>query len=141
MSAADDQLDGQPDADVLASAPKVFDLAREGDITALLAYLDAGFPVGLANEGEDSLLMLAAYHGHADVVAALIERGADPNQGNDRGQTPLAGVVFKNHEAVARLLVDAGADPTAGFPSAIEAARMFGRDQLLALFDAVGEAP
>jgi ankyrin repeat protein len=82
--------------------------------------------------------MLAAYHGHAEAVAALLQRGADPNRANDRGQTPLAGAVFKGEDAVVHALVDGGADPTAGAPSAVDTARMFGKDDLLKLFGAEG---
>jgi ankyrin repeat protein len=71
--------------------------------------------------------MLAAYHGHPDTVRALTDRGADVNRVNDRGQTPLAGAVFKGEDEVVELLVAAGADPAAGQPSAIDAARVFGR--------------
>jgi len=45
-------------------------------------------------------LMLAAYHGHADLVKLLLSHGADPNSLNDRGQSPLAGAVFKGEQAV-----------------------------------------
>lgn len=45
-------------------------------------------------------LMLAAYHGHADLVKLLIDHGADPNRLNDRGQSPLAGAVFKKEDTV-----------------------------------------
>ena len=44
--------------------------------------------------------MLAAYHGHADLVKLLIRHGADPNRLNDKGQSPLAGAVFKKEDAV-----------------------------------------
>lgn len=44
--------------------------------------------------------MLAAYHGHADLVKLLIQHGADPNRVNDRGQSPLAGAVFKQEDKV-----------------------------------------
>ena len=44
--------------------------------------------------------MLAAYHGHADLVKLLLRHGADPNRLNDRGQSPLAGAVFKMEDAV-----------------------------------------
>ena len=33
------------------------------------------------------------------------------------------------------VLLDGGADPTAGIPSAVETARMFGLDDLVALFE------
>src|SRR5699024_9900387 len=45
-------------------------------------------PQNLTNDSGDTLLMLAAYHGHADTVRALLTRGADPNRLNDRGQSP-----------------------------------------------------
>jgi ankyrin repeat protein len=44
--------------------------------------------------------MLAAYHGHADLVQLLIQHGADPNRLNDRGQSPLAGALFKKETNV-----------------------------------------
>lgn len=44
--------------------------------------------------------MLAAYHGHADLVKLLIQHKADPNSLNDRGQSPLAGAVFKGESEV-----------------------------------------
>jgi ankyrin repeat protein len=80
-------------------------------------------------------VMLAAYHGHAEAVRVLLERGADPNRTNDRGQTPIAGAVFKGETEVVRALLAGGADPHAGSPSAVATARMFGQDEVLALFD------
>jgi len=44
--------------------------------------------------------MLAAYHGHVELVKLLIQHGADPNSLNDRGQSPLAGAVFKGEAEV-----------------------------------------
>lgn len=105
-------------------------MAREGDRDRLVAYLDAGVPVNLANDKGDTLVMLAAYHGHVDVVIALVERGADVNRLNNRNQSPLAGAIFKGEDEVVRALVDAGADPAAGHPTAIEAADLFGRTDL-----------
>jgi ankyrin repeat protein len=97
--------------------------------------VDAGVPANLCNDKGDTLVMLAAYHGHPQAVSALLERGADPDRPNDRGQTPLAGAVFKGERAVIDALLDGGADPTAGIPSAVETARMFGLDDLVALFE------
>ncbi|WP_369143086.1 ankyrin repeat domain-containing protein [Streptomyces sp. R44] len=125
-----------PDPEVIELASKVFDLARTGDTDALAGYLDAGVPANLTNDRGDTLVMLAAYHGHAAAVTALLERGAEADRANDRGQTPLAGAVFKGEDAVVRALLAGGADPEAGTPSALDTARMFGKTELLELFGA-----
>ncbi|MDR3081999.1 MAG: ankyrin repeat domain-containing protein [Streptomyces sp.] len=124
------------DPEVVELATKIFDLARRGETRTLVAYVDAGVPANLTNDRGDSLVMLAAYHGHADAVRALLERGAEVDRVNDRGQTPLAGAVFKGETAVIRALLDGGADPAAGTPSAVDTARMFGKKELLELFGA-----
>jgi uncharacterized protein len=128
----------EPEHDVAELAGRLFDMARTGNTAALSAYLEAGVPVNLTNGAGDTLLMLAAYHGHPETVRMLTERGADVNRSNDRGQTPLAGAVFKGEDDVVELLVAAGADPAAGHPTAIDAAQMFGRAGYLALFGATG---
>jgi ankyrin repeat protein len=117
--------DGEPDPRVLDLAERVFELAREGVTEELVAYVDAGVPVNLTTATGDTLLMLAAYHGHAGTVRELLARGADPARLNDRGQSPLAGAVFKQSEETVRALLEGGADPTHGSPSALESARFF----------------
>jgi ankyrin repeat protein len=125
-----------PDPEVVELATKIFDLARQGRTEELVAYVDAGVPVNLTNDRGDSLVMLAAYHGHADAVRALLARGAEADRINDRGQTPLAGAVFKGETDVVKALLEAGADPAAGTPSAVDTARMFARTEVLELFGA-----
>jgi hypothetical protein len=129
------QQEPEPGPEVLELAAKVFNLARDGGTDTLAAYIDAGVPVNLCNDKGDTLVMLAAYHGHAQTVAALLERGADPDRPNDRGQTPLAGAVFKGEPDVIDALLGGGADPAAGTPSAVDTARMFGQDALVARFE------
>jgi len=109
------------------TADQLFDFARLGETAALLDAVDAGADPDLADQQGSTLLMLAAYHGHAELVAALAERGADVNRLSGRGQSPLAGAVFKQHDAVISALLAAGADPEAGNPSARATAEMFGR--------------
>lgn len=123
------------DPDLVELATKLFELARTGEAATLAAYIDAGVPVNLSNDNGDTLLMLAAYHGHQAAVTALLERGADPDRANDRGQTPAAGAVFKGEDEILKALLAAGADPDAGTPSARESATVFGRTELLELFD------
>ncbi|AOY70258.1 ankyrin repeat domain-containing protein [Arthrobacter sp. TES] len=123
----------EADDEAVALAHTLFDAAREGNSALLRGYLDAGAPATLTNAAGDSLLMLAAYHGHEETVQLLVHHGADVNSANDRGQTPLAGAVFKGYTGVARALLDAGADPDSGTPSARDAAKMFARTEILEL--------
>jgi len=90
------------DPALIELATRLFDMARAGDTATLAAYLDAGVPVNLSNDKGDTLVMLAAYHGHAGTVSAPPSRGADPDRPNDRGQTPLAGAAFKGEDAEVR---------------------------------------
>ncbi|XRQ09590.1 ankyrin repeat domain-containing protein [Actinomadura welshii] len=107
------------------------DLAREGDTGQLAEFLDHGLPVDATDPDTNTLLMLAAYHGHAGTVRALLARGADPDLRNARNQSPIAGALFKGADDVVAVLRDAGADLDAGTPSAREIAAMFGREHLL----------
>lgn len=111
-------------------AHRLFDMAREGSLD-LLNYIDQGVNINLVNQDGQSFLMLAAYHGHAHLVTSLARAGADVNLLNDRGQSPLAGAIFKKEDSVVDALLEAGASATVGQPTAIESARMFGREDLL----------
>lgn len=106
------------------------DCARAGLTVELNDMLAAGLPANLCSPKGDTLLMLAAYNGHAETVATLIARGANPDARNERGQTPLGGAAFKGHDDVVKLLLDHGADAKAdqGFGiTAVGYAMMFGR--------------
>lgn len=118
------------DEQVLELARAMLDDAREGRAQRLLPLLDQGAPVGMRDAHGNTLLMLAAYHGHAELVAELAARGADVDQLNDRQQSPLAGAVFKGFDDVARALLEAGADPDAGTPSGRDSAVFFGREEM-----------
>ncbi|MFC4785006.1 ankyrin repeat domain-containing protein [Nocardioides sp. MAHUQ-72] len=109
-------------------AHQLLDLARLGHGQRLVAYVEAGVPVDLTDASGNTLLMLAAYHGHAGTVDALATLGADVNRLNDRGQSPLAGAVFKGEDEVVRTLLAHGADPDAGSPTARATAQVFGRE-------------
>jgi uncharacterized protein len=120
--------------EALDLAGKLFDWARQGSTSQLREYVGAGIPPNLTNDKGDTLLMLAAYHGHADTVSMLLEKGADANALNDKGQSPIAGAVFKGYADVVKVLVDEGkADVQAGQPSAVDCARMFKREDLLSV--------
>ncbi|MGK5676726.1 ankyrin repeat domain-containing protein [Micromonospora sp. URMC 106] len=121
------------DAETLAFAHRMFDLARDGATDELAGCVDAGLPVDLTNDKGDTLLILAAYHAHPETVAALLARGADHSRTNDRGQTALAAAAFRSSGDAVRALLAAGADPHHGSPSAVETAHFFDLPEMLAL--------
>jgi ankyrin repeat protein len=134
-------------AEAIDLATQLFDYARQGNTDSLSRYISAGIPPNLTNTSGSTLLMLAAYHGHAVTVRMLLSHGADPNALNDRGQSPLAGAVFKGYGEVVKVLVIEGhADVYAGQPNAVDTAAMFRRVDFLAMMGVVnngvaGEAP
>lgn len=127
----DDSVDTHPDSRLVTIAHACFDLARAGDTERLQAYVEHGVPANLTDATGNTLLMLAAQHGHADTVAALVALGADPDRTNDRGQSPLAGAIFTKDDAVVAALLRAEADPDVGTPSGRAIAEMLDRAELL----------
>jgi ankyrin repeat protein len=75
--------------DFIAFAQEVFQLARKGDAETLANLLHKGLPPDMSNHKGDTLLMLAAYHGHLRATEVLLEAGAEPDRYNDMAQTPL----------------------------------------------------
>jgi ankyrin repeat protein len=120
-------------ADELAFLQSAFELARIGETEQLTGYVDAGLPVNLTNSAGDTLLILAAYHRHAALVTALLERGADHARVNDRGQTALAAATFRQDAGIVTALLQAGADPDHGPKSAVAIATFFELPEMLAL--------
>jgi uncharacterized protein len=107
------------------------DWARTGRTEELAGFVEHGLPVDVTDEDGNTLLMLAAYHGHVATVRMLLDRGADPDRLNGRGQAPVAGALFKGEDEVVRSLVAAGAGLDHGHPTARQAAAMFGQEDLL----------
>lgn len=119
-------------AEELALLRSTFEHARNGELDELVRLLDAGVPADLTNSAGDTLLILAAYHLHGDVVRALLERGADHTRVNDRGQTALAAAVFRQDSGIVADLLQAGADPDLGPQSAAAVATFFDLPEMLA---------
>lgn len=74
-----DRTDGRPvlDDEVVDFAQRVFGDVRTGHVDVMRSLLAQGLPPNLRNHKRDSLLMLASYHGHAEVTRLLLEHGAD----------------------------------------------------------------
>lgn len=88
------------------------DACRRGEV-ADVAKMCELFPE-LINERDNkgfTPLIIAAYNDQAEVVAILLQAGADSAMGDRNGNTALMGAVFKGYDAIAHGLLDAGADP------------------------------
>lgn len=132
------------DEDTIAFAGKLFHWARSGGTAELTELLEMGLPPNLRNDKGDSLLMLASYHGHAELARALMRHGADPELANDRGQTPLAAAAFKGDGAVLRVLLEEGAAVDGCGPdgrTALMTAAMFDRVEMVEFLLASGADP
>ncbi|HAT2869137.1 TPA: ankyrin repeat domain-containing protein [Serratia marcescens] len=108
--------------------------ARKGDIAVINTLIDGGFNLDTADEKGYTAIILAAYHGHDDVVQALLAAGADPCLRDKRGNSALMGAVFKGELTVARRLIRADCNVNqrnqAGQTAAMYAA-LFQRKELL----------
>ena len=67
-------------------------------------HLDAQVPTD-----DSSALLVAVTSGYTEVVARLLERGADPNISTRRGVTPLAQAAARRQDTLVELLLRAGA--------------------------------
>ena len=114
------------------------DLARNGDAVGLAAMIKDGLAVDAQDAKGNTLLMLASYHGRAEVVKLLLKAGATVDLRNDKGQTPLGGVAFKGYVEIATLLLDDGADPVAdqGGSTPADFATLAGKSEILVLLQA-----
>ena len=61
--------------------------ASAGDLSSVKTLLDTGAEIDSPNQGGQTPLILAAVMGHTDVVAHLVEAGADPNLRDHLGLT------------------------------------------------------
>jgi len=71
-------------------------------------------PLAQAASLGDTALVLAAQLGHEDIVAYLLDHGANPKLANPQGDTPLSVAAEQGHAKVVALLLAKGVDPDEG---------------------------
>ena len=92
----------------------LYQAAKTGQLAVLERLLEAGADPGLkvGEQGDTALLAAAASTVDGDkMVAALLHAGANAEQSDISGVTPLWSAVEANNLDAARLLIDAGANP------------------------------
>jgi ankyrin repeat protein len=89
------------------------DVVEAGDREAALAMIADGADVSAAQSDHTTALHWAAYHGAAELAAALLDAGANPDVVNDFGSMPLIEAVNVLDAELVGLLLARGADPNA----------------------------
>lgn len=106
---------------------------RTGDINKAMELINAGADVNQVTSG-DTPLRMAIMTKKVDILKLLIKKGADIEQRNSRGVTPL--FVVEDPD-IARILLDAGADVNArdNYGNTVLLAHSYGpEDELFDLF-------
>lgn len=95
-------------------AKEIIKAAKSGDAERVRALLAEDKSLNSARDKDGSTaLHCAVWKGHQQVVALLLEGGADVNAHNENdhwGTTPLHAAAHANQAAIAQLLIDHGAD-------------------------------
>jgi hypothetical protein len=100
--------------------------ASDGDLAGVQSYLQRGISIDAQDENGYSALHAATSYSHAELVAFLLNQGAQPNIRDADGDTPL----FTCEEPhVAQLLIQAGADPTVRNTEGKSAAEVAAEDE------------
>jgi ankyrin repeat protein len=95
------------------SAQKLIDAVRTKNLVAYRQALAAGGDVSIRDEGDNSLVVIAAQAGSTAIVKDLLGRGARVGELGSLGNTALGFACAGGDLQMIRDLLDAGADPGA----------------------------
>ena len=90
----------------------IIQAAGGGNISNVRRLLSSGMlNINFINPNGTTALHQAVFQNHHDIVNFLIERGADPNIGDENVWTPLHWAVERRRMDMVKLLLNRGADP------------------------------
>lgn len=101
---------------------------RSSDRDTTPPKLMAGTPAAPISRGGLTALIFAARQGGIESAKTLLEGGADINQGDADGNTPLLIAILNNHDELSLMLIDKGAN--------VNAVNKDGRSPIFAAVDA-----
>ena len=87
-------------------------LIATGELDSFNEYFDSAnkfFNINKKDEKGNTLLILAAIHGHNSIVKKLIDEGADINEKNNKGNTALHYAISQKYFSLADTLKNYGA--------------------------------
>ena len=91
----------------------IFTAATDGNLDTVLQLLNANQDLLDTRDASGRTpLLFAAANGHANVVKALLERGAEANTGDNDHITPLHWAAGMGNKEIVQLLLEKDADPT-----------------------------
>ena len=97
----------------IPSVEEVWEAASEGNLSVIKQALANGMDANIKDpKSGDILLGTAALMGHTEIVALLLEHGADVNVRSKDGGTALHAAAFLGRVETVKLLLDNGADTT-----------------------------
>ena len=94
---------------------------KKPDVALAKAMLDAGTDVNIAAVNGVTPLMAASYAGLTDIVATLLERGADPKPIDRLGKNAITYAAGEGHAGIVRLLLARGVDVNAAYSNDLTA--------------------
>lgn len=111
-----------------------FDAARAGSCEDILTFLFDDTQIDEPNNKGNTMLMLAAWYGHAKAVEFLLAKGANPCHRNDDGACVLQ-FGSRNHDVLSLLLAteavkDIDAQDYEGYSPLIQAANIYSAETL-----------
>ncbi|KAM6955387.1 uncharacterized protein ankrd50l [Lycodopsis pacificus] len=104
-----------PNAQDTEGRPPIHSVAWTGHAEVGHRLLEtSGVIIDLACQQRATALSIAAQQGHANIVAMLLERGANPNHMDKYGRSPVKVAGKHGHFSIVRLLESYGAKPYVG---------------------------